>query len=88
MADCVETAYACLPRQRERATFKAPRFLFPVPKPAAPFRLWAIDCLTNLTPVAPDGSADVIIAVDPFSKWVEIGRLPVLNSHHTAEWFH
>jgi hypothetical protein len=38
--------------------------------------------------MAPDGSADVIIAVDPFSKWVEVGKLPVLDSAHTSAWLH
>lgn len=47
-ADCVEAARASLPRQQERAKFRPPPYLLPVPKPAAPFRLWAVDCLTNL----------------------------------------
>lgn len=28
------------------------------------------------------------MAVDPFSKWVEIGTVRTLNSHETAEWLH
>ncbi len=42
----------------------------------------------GLTPMAPDGAEDVIVAVDPYSKWVELGRLPKLNSHETAQFFH
>ena len=30
----------------------------------------------------------MVLAVDPFSKWVEIGTVPTLNSHEVAEWFH
>ena len=41
----------------------------------------------NFTPPAPDGATDVILAVDPFTKWVEVGTVPSLNSHEVAEWF-
>lgn len=88
LTDCIEVAFACYPRQQEKAKFRSPPYLFPTPKPHAPFRLWAVDCLTGLSPPAPDGSTDVILAVDPFTKWVEVGPLPNLDSHHTAEWFH
>jgi hypothetical protein len=30
----------------------------------------------------------MIVAVDPFTKWVEAGPVPHLNSHETATWFH
>ena len=26
--------------------------------------------------------------IDPFSRWIEIGALPSLNSHEVAKWFH
>ena len=42
----------------------------------------------GLTPVSPGGGKDVIVAVDPFTRWVEIGILATLNSMHTAHWFH
>ena len=36
----------------------------------------------------PDHFDDIILAIDPFTKWVEIGTVPTLNSHEVAEWFH
>ena len=47
-----------------------------------------MDSAVNFSPPAPDGATDIIIAVDPFTKWVEVGTVPDLKSHSVAEWFH
>ena len=47
-----------------------------------------MDTIVNLTPVSPTGSSSIIIAVDPFTKWIELGSLNNLNSHETSQWFH
>ena len=39
-------------------------------------------------PPSPRGEQHVIVAVDCFTKWVEVGILPSLDSHSTAQWFH
>ena len=87
-ADCHAMVQACLARQKEAARFRPPPYLHPAEKAAAPFRVWCLDSAVNFTPPAPDGATDVILAVDPFTKWVEVGTVPSLNSHEVAEWFH
>ena len=42
----------------------------------------------GMKPHAPDGAKDMIVAVDPFTKWVECAPIPHLNSHEVAVWFH
>lgn len=86
--DCLEYSARSLPRQREGALFKPPPYLYPTERPFGPFRLWCVDTIVRLTPSAPDGSQDVVVAVDPFTRWVEVGRVPNLDSHQTALWFH
>ena len=86
--DCHRVAKENLARQKEAAKFRPPPYLHPAEKSAAPFRVWCLDSAVNFVPPAPDGATDVILAVDPFSKWVEIGTVPTLNSHEVAEWFH
>ena len=54
----------------------------------APFQYWAVDTIVGLNLPIPDGSTDIIIAVDPFMCWLELGKLQLLNSHETATWFH
>ena len=29
-----------------------------------------------------------MVCINPFSRWLEIGALPSLNSHEVAQWFH
>lgn len=70
------------------ARFLEPPYLHTTERGAAPFRIWAVDTVVKLTPAAPDGAQDVIVGVDPFTRWVEIGKLPHLTSHETAVWFH
>ncbi|HKT22925.1 MAG TPA: transposase family protein, partial [Nitrososphaerales archaeon] len=54
-------------------------------RPDAPFKVWAID-LAGPFPPDQDGNQYALIAVDAFSKWVEIGRLPSKHAWRTAEW--
>jgi Integrase core domain len=54
-------------------------------KPDAPFKVWSID-LAGPFPPDQDGCCYAIVAVDVFSKWVEIGKLPSKHAWRTAEW--
>ena len=60
----------------------------PTDKGARPFMCWCIDTIVRLSPPAPNGAQDVLVCIDPFSRWIEIGAIPNLNSHEVAQWFH
>jgi hypothetical protein len=47
-----------------------------------------VDLVTNLTPVGPEGEVHAIVAVDPMTKWVEIGALRNKASATVASWSH
>ena len=47
-----------------------------------------MDLITNLTPPGPKGEVHAIVAVDPMTKWVEIGALCDKASTTVTEWFH
>jgi hypothetical protein len=40
-----------------------------------PFAIWSIDLIPSL-PVAPNGNSVLIVAVDCFTKYVELGAIP------------
>ena len=63
-------------QQKELARFLAPPYLHITERSAAPFRIWAIDTIVKLTPAAMDGSQSILVAIDPFTGWVEIGKVP------------
>ena len=85
---CLQLAAEALPSRKEAAVFKPPPYLHTTNKMGAPFRFWCVDTIVGLTPPAPDGGTAVFVAVDPFIRWVEIGRTASLTSFHAAEWFH
>ena len=86
--DCITTARSCPVRQKEQARFPQPPYLMTTERMSEPFRCWAVDSIVKLYPPAPDGSTDVMIALDPFVRWLEVGKLPTLNLHETTCWFH
>ena len=60
--------------------FNPPPYLFPTKKFGAPFRGWALDTIVYLTPPAPNGGMQVVVAICIFSHWVEVGILRGLKS--------
>ncbi len=44
--------------------------------------------IVNLSPPGPGGEIHAIVAVDPMTKWVEIGPLKDKASSTMANWFH
>ena len=75
--DCEEYAVNSSAAQIENAKFKPPKYLHPVPKGNRPFVEWSVDCIV-LTPPDKQGRQIAVVAVDSFTKWVEIG---VLSDH-------
>ena len=87
-ADCRALAMDSLVRQMEAAKFQDPPYLFPVSKGTRPFMVWSVDSMPKMKPTAPHGGSAIVIAVCVFSKWVELGVPPSLESRHTADWFY
>ena len=56
-------------------------------RPPGPLEAWSID-LPGPIPADLDGYTYAAIAVDPFSKWVEIGALQSKRAFRVADWLH
>lgn len=56
-------------------------------RPPGPFEVWSID-LAGPFPADEEGNVYAIVAVDVFTKWVEIGLLPSKRAWRTCEWFY
>ena len=69
--DCITTARSCTVCQKEQARFPQPPYLMTTECMSEPFRCWAVDTIVKLYPPAPNGSMDVMIAVDLFVRWLE-----------------
>ena len=50
--------------------------------------MWSLDTIVQMRPAAPDRARDTIVAVDTFSKWVELGTVTCLDSANVTHWFH
>ena len=59
--------------------------LYPTEKGFQPFQIWAIDLIPSLPPDV-DGDSVLVVAVDCFSKWVEVRKLPQKTPELLAEW--
>ena len=81
-------AAAHMAKQKEAALFSPPPYLIPTDKGLWPFYMWCVDTIVRLHPPAPNGAQDVIVAIDPVTRWVELGSVPHLMSHEVALWFH
>ena len=60
--------------------------LSPTSKGGRPFATWAVDQAPGL-PEDKDGDSVLAVAVDCFSKWVEIAKLPSKEPGVVAGWF-
>ncbi len=85
---CLKRAQECVARQVEHARFLPPPYLHPTYKDTQPFMAWCLDCITHLAPATPSGATALVVAVDPFSKFVEAAPVDDLKAATVAEWFH
>lgn len=60
--------------------------LYPTGKGQQPFQIWAVDLIPSL-PVDRDGDSVLVVAVDCFSKWVEVYKCPAKSPDLIADWF-
>ena len=51
-----------------------------------PFSVWGIDVIGRIGPMASNKHEYILVAIDYFTKWVEIASFFVLKSKHVA-WF-
>ena len=86
--ECEETARRALANQMERAKPEVPKYLFPCSKGHRPFAEWSIDCIVGLLPPDEEGCTVCVVAVDVFTKWVEVSPLKDLSSGRMAKWIH
>ena len=40
----------------------------------------------DLKPPVPDGSTDIVVAMDPFSRWMKIALLPMRSSADVTDY--
>ena len=50
--------------------------------------MWAIDLVTRLGPPGAHGETTLVVAVCPFSKWVEAAPVENKSSFTITSWFH
>ena len=81
-------AAAHVARQKEAPRFPPLPYFIPMYKELPSFYMWCVDTIVRLHPPAPNGAQDVIVAIDPVTRWVELGSVPHLMSHKVALWFH
>ena len=86
--DCIKICQSLQPVQKEAARFGYSPSIKATWKGRGPFRLWAIDLVTKLQPPGKHGETTLVVAVCPFSKWVEAAPLEDKSSHSVATWFH
>lgn len=64
-----------------------PEVLRWIDKGEAPFAGWSIDAAGPF-PADEDGNRYLLVAIDPFSKWVEAVPTPSLNSWRAADFLY
>ena len=50
------------------------------------FLVWSIDVIGRITPKASNGHEYIIVAIDYFTKWVEVASYFVLKAKHVAHF--
>ena len=51
-----------------------------------PFSVWGIDVIGRIAPKSSNGYEYILIAIDYFTKWVEVASYSILMARHVA-WF-
>lgn len=82
--DIAEVLAQCDACQKSRARLGTAKELSPTDKGTGPFQVWSIDSIPNL-----GGSEGlVVVCVDCFSKWVEVGHVPTREAGAVWRWFY
>ena len=51
-----------------------------------PFSVWGIDVIGRIAPKALNGHEYILVAIDYFTKWVEVASYSVLKAKHVAQF--
>ena len=51
-----------------------------------PFSTWGVDIIGKVTPRASNGYEFILVAIDYFTKWVEVESYAVLNAKKVAKF--
>ena len=84
IADCIQHCLVC---QQDKPPAPHKEELCWTDKGGAPFVSWSIN-MVGPFPQDKDGNCYLLIAMDPFSKWVEIRTIPSLYSWRVAEFLY
>ena len=82
--DCVRQCITC---QRDSPPKPPEEELHFVNKETAPLLGWALDSAGSFKEDK-EGNRHLLVAIDPFSKWVEVKTVPSLHSWRTAEFLY
>ena len=50
-----------------------------------PFSVWGIDVIGRIAPKASNGHEYILVAINYFTKWVELASYSVLKDKHVAQ---
>lgn len=84
VAECLRRCTTC---QKERPPRPPQEELRWIDKGTAPFVGWSIDAAGPF-PNDDEGNRYLLVAIDPFSKWVEAEPVPTLHSWRAAEFLY
>ena len=51
-----------------------------------PFSIWGIDVIGRIAPKVSNGHEYILVAIDYFTKWVEVAFYSILKAKHVV-WF-
>ena len=86
-ADMVKCVQHCPTCQRDQTLSPLMAELQWIDKGDVPFAGWSVDAAGPF-PKDADGNRYLLIAVDPFSKWVELRAVSLLHSWRAAEFLY
>ena len=84
VAQCTRTCATC---QKDKPAKKPVEDLRWIDKGSKPLQGWSIDAAGPF-PADADGNRYLLVAVDPFSKWVEAAAVPSLHSWRAAHFLY
>ena len=84
VANCIQSCSVC---QGDKLPMPPKEELCWMDKGGAPFIGWSIDVVGPF-PWDGDGNCYLLVAVDPFSKWVETHAVPLLHSWRAAKFLY